>query len=210
VDNGAVTSGVLVPSTRVSEADWYGAALVGWGAVESVIPRGFAAYARLLHPPSGPAGDRVRWSDVAHGTGTVLHPRAQFSALAGRWEYDQRDGAGWPGHYPLVGSLDLPQLRLLCEVLAGHTATPSSCWLTVWAGFGDLPRNWSRTAPQVLQPGREYYIFERGLDDVVQFSRQIADVGWDQDPLPPSMAYPPARRRDRIGGGTSRTGASGG
>jgi hypothetical protein len=41
----------------------------------------------------------------------------------------------------------------------------------------------------VLQPHREYYIFERRLDEVVEFSRQIEDVGWDQDPLPPSMAY---------------------
>ncbi|MGH3318116.1 MAG: hypothetical protein ACRDO0_18390 [Nocardioidaceae bacterium] len=184
-----MSSAELVPSTRVSEADWYGAALVGWGTVESVIPQGFAAYARILHPPSGPAGERARWADVAHWSGTVLHPLAQFSALAGRWEYDQRDGIGWPGDDPLVGCLDLGQLRLLCGILAGHTTTPSACWLTVWAGFGDLPENWSRTAPQVLQPGREYYVFDRALDDVLEFSRQIEDVGWDQDPLPPSMAY---------------------
>jgi hypothetical protein len=189
VDNGAVTSGELVPSTRVSEADWYGAALVGWGTVESVIPRGHAAYARILHPPSGPAGEQARWADVAEWSSTVLHPLAQFAALAGRWGYDQRDGVGWPGDYPFVGGLDLVQLRLLCEILAGHTSTPSSCWLTVWVGFGDLPRKWSRTAPRVVQPGREYYIFERALDEVVEFSRQVEDAGWDQDPLPPSMAH---------------------
>lgn len=179
-----MSSAELVPSTRVSEADWYGAGLVGWGTVESVIPRGFAAYARILHPPSGPAGERVRWSDVAHWTGTVLHPLAQFSALAGRWEYGQRDGVGWPGDYPLVGCLDLVQLRLLCEILALHTSTPSSCWLTVWAGFGDLPEKWNRTAPQVLQPDREYYIFERPLDEVVEFSRQVEsspNQWWPQD-----------------------------
>jgi hypothetical protein len=88
-----------------------------------------------------------------------------------------------------VGSLDPLQLRLLCDLLAGRTSTPSSCWLTVWAGFGDLPVKWCRSAPQVLQPHREYYIFERALDAVVEFSRQIEDVGWDQHSLPPSMAY---------------------
>jgi hypothetical protein len=142
VDNGAVSTGELVPSTCITEADWYGAALVGWGTVESVIPRGYAAYARILHPPSGPTGEPRRWVDVAQWCCTVLHPRAQFSALAGRWDYDQR-GAGWPGDHPLAGSLDLAQLRLLCEILAGHTNTPASCWLTVWAGFGDLPVKWS-------------------------------------------------------------------
>jgi hypothetical protein len=106
-----VSSSELVPSTRVSEADWYGAALVGWGTVGSVIPRGYAAYARILHPATGPGDERLRWSDVAHACGTVMHPLAQFAALAGRWEHDDR-GEGRPADHPLEGCLDLPQLRL--------------------------------------------------------------------------------------------------
>ncbi len=188
-NNDTVSSRELVPSARVSEADWYGAALVGWGTVESVIPRGYAAYARILHPATGPGDERLRWSDVARSSGKVLHPLAQFAALAGRWAYDDSGGDSCPGDHPPEGCLDLPELRLLCQILAGYTSTPSSCWLTVWAGFGDLPEKWSRTAPQVRQPGREYYIFERSLDEVVGFSRQVEQVGWDQDPLPPSMGY---------------------
>jgi hypothetical protein len=40
----------------------------------------------------------------------------------------------------------------------------------------------------VRQPHREYYIFERRLDEVMEFSRRIDGVGWDQEALPPSMA----------------------
>jgi hypothetical protein len=99
-------AGQLVPSHRVSEADWYTAALNGLGGrVDQVVPRGYPAYARILHPARDNSGDEARWSDVATWSGTVLHPLAQFHAIAGRWEYERRKQVGWPGQNPNEGSL---------------------------------------------------------------------------------------------------------
>jgi hypothetical protein len=69
-------------------------------------PRGYPAYARILHPARDDSGDEVRWSDVATSSSTVLHPLAQFHAIAGRWEYDRREQVGWPGENPNDGSLN--------------------------------------------------------------------------------------------------------
>jgi hypothetical protein len=181
-------AGQLVPSREVSAAAWYGESLNGFGGrVDQVIPRGYPAYARILHPASNEHGEPVRWSEVAAWAGTVLHPLAQFHALVGRYLYDRREGVGWPGENPDEGSLAAPQLQVLCQVLARHTSAADRCWLTVWDGFGNLPETWMRTAPRVRQPQRAYYIFERPLSEVFEFSVQVDRVGWDQEPLPPSM-----------------------
>jgi hypothetical protein len=183
-------AGQLVPSDRVWEADWYSAGLNGFGGrVDQVIPCGYPAYARILHPARDVSGDERRWSDVATWSGTVLHPLAQFHAIAGRWEYERRKPVGWPGENPDKGTLTPRQLRVLCQILARHTTTPDRCWLTVWEGYGNLPQAWERTAPRVHQPHRAYYIFQRRLDEVLEFSAQVARIGWDQDPLPASMGY---------------------
>jgi hypothetical protein len=179
----------LVPSHRVGEADWYGASLNGFGGrVDQVVPRGYPAYARILHPATDVDGKAVRWSDVATWTGRVLHPVAQFHALAGRREYDRSKPVGWPGEDAFEGSLRRPQLRVLCEILARHTARADRCWLTVWEGYGNLPPEWERTAPRVHQPERAYYLFLRPLAEVVEFSAQIDPASiqspsqwWPQD-----------------------------
>lgn len=179
----------LVPSHRVTEADWFGAGLNGFGGrVDQVVPMGYPAYARILHPASNDRGEPAPWSEVAARERSVLHPLAQFHALAGRRQYDRRQGIGWPGENPEEGSLATPQLPALCQVLERHTTTPDQCWLTVWEGFGNLPEKWRRTAPRVQQPHRAYYIFGRPLRDVLEFSIRIVRAGRDQDPLPPSMA----------------------
>lgn len=164
----------LVPDTRVEEAEWYSAALAGFGGrVECVVPRGFPAYARILHR-AGRSGSRsVRWAEVAAATGRVLHPLAQFASLAGRWEYERRVGLGWPGKNPDEGTLDLEQLRVLRRILAAHTTTGEHCWLTVWEGWGNLPPAWSRSYPRIRQPHRAYFLFQRPLGDVVDFSIAI-------------------------------------
>lgn len=177
-----------MPSPRVSEADWYTAGLNGFGGrVDQVVPGGYPAYARILHPASDQRGDAVRWSDVAAWSGKVLHPLAQFHRIAGRWQYEPSDPVGWPGENPVEGSLPSQQLRVLCEILGRHTSSPDRCWLTVWEGYGNLPDDWWRTTPRVSQPHRNYYIFEHRLGEVLEFSVQIDRIGWDQDPLPPSM-----------------------
>jgi hypothetical protein len=64
-------------SDAVGEAAWIGERLAPFDAhqVTSVVPGGFAAYARVLHPAEDPLeGDRlVRWAEVAAWSGTPLH-----------------------------------------------------------------------------------------------------------------------------------------
>ena len=174
-------AGELVPSPRIGEADWYGASLNGFGGrVDQVVPRGYPAYARILHPAGDESGNAVRWSDVAAWSGRVLHPLAQFHALAWRRDDDGRTPVGWPGEEAFGGSLNRPQLRVLCEILARHTTRADQCWLTLWEGYGYLPTDWERTLPRVHQPDRAYYIFQRRLAEVPEFSAQVDRLGWDQ------------------------------
>lgn len=168
-----------VPRPDVHEADWYADRLAGFGGrVECVIPTGFPAYARILHPAAAAHGSRVRWAEVAAASGTVLHPTAQFTSIAGLWDryYHREDGIGWPGQEPEEGNLDVGLLRVLSALLATHTSTPDRCWLTVWEGYGNLPAEWALSAPRVHQPRRAYYLFQRPLRDVVDFSIQMHDL----------------------------------
>lgn len=192
----------LSPDDRVEEAQWYLDRLAEFGGrVECVVPRGYPAYARILHPADGPGNVRVSWAEVAVSTGTVLHPLAQFTSLAGRFEYDRRAGIGWPGENPTEGTIDVDQLRSLCHILADHTTTPDRCWLTVWEGWGNLPSEWERSARTIMQPHRAYYLFQRSLDEVFDFSVVVANVHDDSassrallsssSPFPSTSVSPP-------------------
>jgi hypothetical protein len=37
-----------------------------------------------------------------------------------------------------VGSLPRHEVRIVADLLAGHTDTPASCWFAVWDGYGQL------------------------------------------------------------------------
>jgi hypothetical protein len=72
-------------SSAVEEAQWIAERLDGFAErVTSIVPHGFDAYCRILHPVYKPAeGERlVRWRDVAQWSGIDLRPDAQFHAVA--------------------------------------------------------------------------------------------------------------------------------
>ena len=75
-------------STTIEEASWIAPRLSAFGAdrVDAVLPGGFAAYARLLHPVwwniPGESQRMVRWEEVAAWSGTTLEPTAQFHDIA--------------------------------------------------------------------------------------------------------------------------------
>ena len=69
----------------VSAARWVEDSLSNFGTLRSMLPDGFAAYARVFHP-AYMNGDRerpVRWSTVASWTGRTVHPLMQFERVAG-------------------------------------------------------------------------------------------------------------------------------
>jgi hypothetical protein len=125
----------LTHCTDVSPADWIGPRLAPFGSgVTSIVPSGFAAYARVLHRPLSYAADVVeaRWAEVAASTGRAAYPLMQWHAIkAGLGEIPD-----WDGAEPDEGELDPHQLPVLLGLLAQRTGTPDDAYHALWNGFG--------------------------------------------------------------------------
>jgi hypothetical protein len=134
-----VSSEHLTQTDDLTAAAWIAPRLGAFGSgVGGVIPSGFEAYVRILHPADS-ADEPVRWSDVAAATGKVAHPLMQFHSLAGVGPYDYDvDSAAWSGAVPDQGDLEPESLNALLDVLARHTCSVQQCWFAVWEGHGWL------------------------------------------------------------------------
>jgi hypothetical protein len=134
-----VPSDGLTQTDDLSAASWIAPRLGAFGSgVRGVIPGGFEAYARILHPADS-ADEHARWSEVAAACDKVAHALMQFHTLVGVGpnEYDV-DSAAWTGSVPDQGDLEPASLAALLEVLARHTASLQQCWFGVWEGYGWL------------------------------------------------------------------------
>ncbi|WP_315093707.1 hypothetical protein [uncultured Cellulomonas sp.] len=189
--------------------DWLRLRLGPFGpAVGSLVPRGFAAYARVLHPMADEAQRPVRWAEVAAATGRVLHPTAQS------WRLMRRSapfGGSWSGPDAVQGSL--PELRAVARVLGAHTAPDEDLVAAFWEGTsweggmmlfawvgepdGELPP--PRPAPPELDPDvlhgpklglphRAYLLFRATPDDLVALADGQARA--DVDPFRPGWRTP--------------------
>ncbi|MGW4111058.1 hypothetical protein ACWEFJ_09285 [Actinosynnema sp. NPDC004786] len=146
----------IEPSGEVWEADWVRPRLRRFGsAVAAVVPDGFPAYARVLHPAVAPDGRFARWAEVAARTGRRVHPLAQFAAVA----RPAGGGAAWPGREPETGALPADAFRELCAVLARHTDAADRCRFCLWEGYGRLYPATPRRGPRVRLPGRDHLLF---------------------------------------------------
>jgi hypothetical protein len=75
----------LRPSTQLVEAKWLAARLRAFGSgVASIVPNGFPAYVRILHPAraAGVKDEPVTWAEVAARSGGTMHRLVQFHAIA--------------------------------------------------------------------------------------------------------------------------------
>ena len=174
----------------ISQARWVEERLRPWnpcGAHEtrvgSIVPEGFAAYARVFHPAE--LRDRghepvrrstVRWSTVASWTGRTAHPQMQFERIANLSELYQ--DPPW-GSHPRYGSLPSEECRTVAEVLREFTSTPNRCYFCVWEGWGFLDPGLYKNASRLRVPGRGYLLFRGPLDAVMSF---LDDYGWSQSP----------------------------
>lgn len=104
--------------------------------VEAVIPRGFPAYCRLLHPAtlykSGSIVS-VRWGDLARQNGREAHRLMQWESIS------QREGGDtgrelWSAK-PEMGTLPKAARQVLCEYLL--PCDDSVCAL-VWTGSASI------------------------------------------------------------------------
>ena len=110
-------------SVKVDEAAWIGGRLSPFdsGVVTSVVPSGFEAYTRVLHPldPQAPGQQPGRWIDVASWSGIGLVPGVDFPDIA-LPEHEPSGPEPWPGQVPQVGTLHRTDADALYPVRARH------------------------------------------------------------------------------------------
>ena len=190
-----------------SAAEWLTDRTDGpWGSVTSVVPTGFDAYARVLHPVDEDAA--TRWSTVAEQLGTRVHPLVQWHRLVGSDDPANASGGSWPDK-PQVGQLAPAALGALLQVLARHTRTPDHCWFCTWEGYGWIsgspavatlgstdpippgatPR--ALASARVELPGRRYLLGAGPVDAAVGNGWQVTP-DWFQ-PQSPNLFWPDDR-----------------
>lgn len=172
----------------MDEAEWISNRLSSFelGVVTSVVPGGFEAYARVLHPAEAPNrghGRLVRWQEVATWSGIPLGPSTQFHSIALPPIRPVTD-APWRGQGPSTGRLFPPDAERLAEILGSCTSTPDRCWFCVWDGYGwenraqltpigqagvvlpdPIPPS-ARRGPRVHLPNRDYLLYDGPVEAV--------------------------------------------
>ncbi len=156
---------------------WIIDGLQGFAAnVGSLVPGGFAAYARVLHPAQHDT-EAVSWSAVAAANGSVLHAEAQFGKLVGERSYCGGVEQGVWNDPPVEGSLPPTLATTLAGVLLKHTATAVRCWFAVWDGYGCLGD--VSTLPAFDLPDRRYVLLK---GQVIDGARSVCESPWIQSP----------------------------
>jgi hypothetical protein len=160
-----------------------------WATVGSVVPDGFEAYARLLHPAHKKTStyerEQVSWTWVATQTGRVVHPLVQFARLAEL--EDHLNGQPEWGDRPHEGDLPSEFVGPLTRLLTAHTSTPDLCWYCIWEGWGALfaLRGYEEGHPKVEVPGRSYLLIKGSLESLADFdSLHVVDgpsIWWPDD-----------------------------
>lgn len=172
---------MLLPAPDTSAADWLVERLTTFGEFPlSIVPRGFEAYARVLHP----AGD-LRWADVAAAAGTRLAAESDWTEVAGVSDYWTQRADGVFSERPEEGSMPEEIARVLRDVLNRHTSS-ERWWFATWHGFGTTYVPGVESAPTFDLPGRTYYLSVGSAADVTasvwaDFGRQSANIWWPDD-----------------------------
>jgi len=206
----------LEPIADVSAGDWIAEALPGLlGTVASVVPRGFAAYARVLHPVEFHDGrGSLTWTQVCQLTGRIPHALVQWAAITNPTAEAalKASSDGLNDCDVRVGSLAPATLSALIDVLAPATGE-QDCFHALWEGWGWVdglgvqifsarddgrvtpeptpapgvpPQVWA--LPRLRLPGRDYLLFRGPLQAALNMG-WLATPGWFQ-PQSPSLLWP--------------------
>ncbi|WEG13276.1 hypothetical protein PU629_02615 [Pullulanibacillus sp. KACC 23026] len=156
---------MLSPSTNIHKAKWLMDKLYPFESylAGSVIPEGFEAYARILHPATSlKDGQPVTWAEIAQWSGRIYHPEMQFESIGTPIKGKRLAEKPWDGQLPY--SMPNSQLKALANLLAPFTQTPDSIWCLVWEGrVGQLKKTGH---PLVSKPNRRYYLFNGCIHDL--------------------------------------------
>ena len=183
----------LRPAANVELATWIVERIHPFAQdVGSVVPEGFASYARVFHPAERRSSDGtlvpVSWAAIAEANGRTPHPEMQFEGLVDMWPYTAESDHGQPplwDQWPEEGSLPYEQAARLVDLLSPHTGTPHRCWFAVWEGFGGLRTDAAR-APAFDLPDRRYHLLQGLLALLVESccdppGYQSANLCWPDD-----------------------------
>lgn len=171
----------------MSPADWVVAGVRPFrdNRVTSLVPQGFAAYARVFHPALDAAGAPVSWRAVAEANGRQAHAGMEWVGITGSWVYvNSRSQPGLWDYSPDEGSMPAPLAAALGDVLRQHTGS-LRWWYAVWEGFPHCP--WQQAAvPRVPMAARPMVLGAGGPDDaVLSFApapwHQSASLWWPDD-----------------------------
>ena len=148
------------------------------GSVTETVPKGYEAYARILHPASDIEGKLVRWATVAEEQGKIAHREMQWHTLIGSTD---RTGA------PSLGEMDLDELKVMCEILVTQTLDPGNCFIgfcDIWAWVDkQFPPQHRRQRMLELPLGRNYVVLHGPLST----AGEMGDGGLKR---PPSLIWP--------------------
>ena len=185
-----------------SEAQWLVEELdPSLGTVSAVVPRGFEAYARILHPASRIRREEgrlvrspVHWSEVAELRGTTAHRLMQWPQVWALPQFDDSaieycvDAGLAPINGPDEGRLPPQVARVIQQVLSAHADTAAPCWFGVWVGFAYEYREGIPATRSLSTRYREWDLFRAPLDaltlnffDVGDFFYQSANFAWPDD-----------------------------
>ena len=105
--------------------------------VEALLPRGYAAYARLFHPAMTQDDQQVRWSTVAEWSGKIHHRLMSFEGISvPKPGYGSTDRP-WADD-PWKGRMEPEDIVALSRFLSDFTSTPEQYFFAVWDGYGSF------------------------------------------------------------------------
>jgi len=160
-------------------ASWIESRLHPFGMdVGSFIPEGFAAYARVFHPPYRltPEGNQkwVRWRDIAAANNRTIAAEMQLMDLPGYPSQFSASGEELWDQYTETGNLPREIAARLAAILPSQTLTPELCWFAVWEGYPDV-RIRTSGAPMFSVPERNLFLLHGIVDDVLT---TLSEVDW--------------------------------
>ncbi len=171
-------------ASSVSDSEWIASRVGDLGeGVTSVVPKGYEAYARLLHPACDEGDTReenspVRWSAIAQWIGLELTRLAQFHSVALKPNGVQEAPPYDRG--PDEGSMIRSDLEALVSILQRWTATPEEVFFCIWEGWGclNVPAEVEK-GPRVRLPHRDYLLYRGQVQTALV---NVAEDPWRQTP----------------------------
>lgn len=175
----------LVNAQDELPANWLREKICGFSSgVTSIVPSGYEAYSRLLHPAySVESGKKipVPWQSLSSGVRFSIDKTSQWENISAHLEGQVSL------HYdtPLEGSLEADIYKKLIAVLKAHTSFPEKVWFGVWTGYESVCEAY-KTAPKFSLASRDYYLLSGGLSQSIGSLcdspfYQSANIFWPED-----------------------------